>query len=79
MRSRSDWGRRTLTGRWWERRTGPWWRQTGLLWGAAGSGHIEVVKLCKEWGATDFDRAMVRAVESGHIEIFKLCKEWGRL
>ena len=30
---------------------------------------VEIVELCKEWGATDFDAAMVAAAEGGHVEI----------
>ena len=33
-------------------------------WGmkeAAKGGHVEIVKLCKEWGATDFNRVMEEA------------------
>ena len=44
---------------------------------AAWKGHVEIVKLCKEWGATDFNRAMSNAAWEGHVEIVKLCKEWG--
>ena len=40
-------------------------------------GHVEIVKLCKEWGATDFNWAMSNAAREGHVEIVKLCKEWG--
>ena len=29
-------------------------------------GHIDIVKLCKEWGATKFDWAMENAAEGGH-------------
>ena len=44
---------------------------------AAINGHLEIVKLCKEWGATDYDGAMWWAAINGHLEIVKLCKEWG--
>ena len=47
------------------------------IWRAACKGHIEIVKLCKEWGAIDFDSAMRFAAWDGDIEIVKLCKEWG--
>ena len=40
-------------------------------------GHIEIVKLCKEQGATVFNQGMEWATLYGHIEIVKLCKEWG--
>ena len=43
---------------------------------AAWGGHIEIVKLCKEWGATKFKSAMRAAAWGGHIEIVKLCREW---
>ena len=48
-------------------------------WGmkeAAKGGHVEIVKLCKEWGATDFNRAMEEAAWEGHVEIVKLCRGW---
>ena len=44
---------------------------------AAEKGHIEIVKLCKEWEAADFDEAIQPAACKGRIEIVKLCKEWG--
>ena len=47
------------------------------MWYAARSGHIEIVKMCREWGATNFDSAMVSAAESRHIHVIRLCKEWG--
>ena len=41
-------------------------------------GHVEVLKLYKEWGILKyFDDAMVEASEYGHIEMVKLCKEYG--
>ena len=40
------------------------------------NGHIEILKLCKEWGATDFNEAMENAGDNGHVEIVKLCREW---
>ena len=43
------------------------------------NGHLGIVKLCKEWGATDYDGAMWWATINGHLEIVKLCKEWGAL
>ena len=48
-----------------------------FMCGAAKGGHVEIVKLCKEWGATDFNRVMKEAAWGGHVEIVKLCKEWG--
>ena len=44
---------------------------------AALGGHIEIVKLCKEYGGTDYDMSMYCAAKNGHIEIVKLCKEYG--
>ena len=44
---------------------------------AAKGGHVEIVKLYKEWGATYFDEVMSYAAKGGHVEIVKLCKEWG--
>ena len=40
-------------------------------------GFIEIVKLCKEWGATNYDGVLLRAAFNGYIDIAKLCKEWG--
>ena len=51
----------------------------GAMLLAAINGHLEIVKLCKEWGATDYDGAMWWATINGHLEIVKLCKEWGAL
>ena len=50
---------------------------TELCGGAAYRGHIDLVKLCKEWVATDFNSAMCEAAGEGHIDLVKLCKEWG--
>ena len=36
---------------------------------AALFGHIEIVKLSKEWGTADFDAAMAAAAEGGHVEM----------
>ena len=44
---------------------------------AAFEGRIEIIKLCKERGATDFDDAMCEAADGGHVEIVKLCREYG--
>ena len=38
---------------------------------AAMEGHLEVVKLCKEYGASDYDSAMSNAAWSGHVEVVK--------
>ena len=39
---------------------------TTMGW-AARDGHIEIVKLCREWGATDFNTAMMCAARGGQI------------
>ena len=44
---------------------------------AANSGYVEFVKLCKDWGATDFDGALAGAAMRGYVEIVELCREWG--
>ena len=44
---------------------------------AAYGGHVEIIKLCREYGETDFDGAMGWAASRGHIEIVKLCREYG--
>jgi len=44
---------------------------------SARYGNETLMILCKEWGATDFDRALEYATLGGHIECMKLCKEWG--
>ena len=43
---------------------------------AAKEGNIEIVRLCKEWGATDFDLAMRAAARKGNIEIVNLFRQW---
>ena len=43
---------------------------------AGESGHTEIVKICKEWGATWYYDALYYAAENGHDEIVKLCREW---
>ena len=48
------------------------------MWAAVyGGRHVEIVKLCKDWGATDFSGVMAIAASKGHIEIVKLGKDWG--
>ena len=43
---------------------------------AVEGGHVEIVKLCKEWGATNFNDAFESAEGRGdHVEIVKLCRE----
>ena len=44
---------------------------------AAEHGYIEIVKLCKEWGADNFGSSTVCTAANGHTEIAKLCMEWG--
>jgi Ankyrin repeats (3 copies) len=44
---------------------------------AAEGGHMEIVKLMIEKGATDFVGAMARAAKGGHMEIVKLMMEKG--
>ena len=44
---------------------------------AAEGGDVEIVKLCKEWEATNFNDAFESAEERGdHVENMKLCREW---
>ena len=42
---------------------------------AAFYGHIEIMELCLEYGATNFNESMICAAKEGHIEIVKLCLE----
>ena len=44
---------------------------------AARGGRMDIVKLCKKRGVTDFDGAMWRAAYRGHFDIAELCEEWG--
>ena len=44
---------------------------------AAFEDNIEIVKLCKDWGAVDFDETMWCAAIKDNIEIVKLCKDCG--
>ena len=44
---------------------------------AAHGGHVEIVKLCREWGAMMFNWAMSSGAKGGHVKIMELCKEWG--
>ena len=45
---------------------------------AAEGGHIEIVKLCKEWGAKNFNEAFESVEAKGdRVEIKKLCRERG--
>ena len=46
----------------------------GALINAASNGHIDCMKLAKEWGATDYDCAL--AYSRGHIDCTKLVEEW---
>ena len=47
-----------------------------VLCNAALNGDIELVKNCKEQGATNFNKALKFAASNGHVEIVKLCKEY---
>ena len=47
------------------------------MYQAARDGHLDIVKILKKWGATDFDSAMEEAARGGHFEIVKACREWG--
>src|ERR1700677_700240 len=44
---------------------------------AAEGGHEVLVRLAKDWGATDIDCAMVKAARSGHEVLVRLAKDWG--
>src|ERR1700677_4623696 len=48
-----------------------------LMTFAAGGGHEALVRLAKDWGATDFNLAMVNAAGGGHEALMKLAKDWG--
>ena len=39
---------------------------------SAEGGHVEIVKLCKEWDVADFDWVMLNSAEGGHVEIVKI-------
>lgn len=44
---------------------------------AAQKGHVEIIKLFKEWGVVDdFVETMTHAARHGHVEIIRLMKEW---
>ena len=36
---------------------------------AAESGHTEMIKLCREWGANDFNEAMRSALKAGTLRL----------
>lgn len=45
---------------------------------AAYGGHMEILKILKEWGAIDmYNRAIGGAARNGHIEIVKQLRAWG--
>ena len=48
-----------------------------LLGKSAGGGHLEAMRICRDWGATDFNGAMVCAATRDQIAALRLCKEWG--
>ena len=43
----------------------------------AKAGNIKGVIWCKDWGATNYDDAMLLAAEGGHVEVVCQCKKWG--
>ena len=47
-----------------------------MAW-AAENGHENTFRMCKDFGATDFDRVMAWAAENGHENIVKFCKDYG--
>ena len=44
---------------------------------AGCAGHIKAMKVAKEWGATNFNEALIMAGCAGHIKAMKLLKMWG--
>ena len=42
-----------------------------------GAMSLSLVNLAKEWGATDFNKALSYAAQKGHIDCMKLLKAWG--
>lgn len=48
-----------------------------LMIEAATYGHANVVQMCKDWGADDYNRAMAYAAVENHTHIMELCKGWG--
>ena len=44
---------------------------------AAIGGHEDIVRMCRDHGATKFKIALLQATENNHINIIKLYKEWG--
>src|ERR1700677_1612036 len=44
---------------------------------AAEGGHEALVRLAKDWGATNFDWAMAYAAIGGHEALMRLAKDWG--
>ena len=88
----AEWGQRILTQLWFTLRylaTSKFWNSVkngggvtdfdaGAMAAAVEGGHVEIVKLCKEWGATNFNEAFESAkAEGDRVEIKKLCREWG--
>ena len=43
----------------------------------AAVGRSEIMKTVKEWGATDYERALQRAAKKDHPDCMDLAKEWG--
>ena len=48
-----------------------------MSWNAIANLYDKFTNLCKNWGATNLNDAMLRAALRGHIGIVKLCKNWG--
>ena len=46
-----------------------------IMYRAAEGGHIEIVKLMLEKGATDYNRVMYKAAKGGHMDIVKCMLE----
>ena len=48
-----------------------------ILYWAAETGSVPLMKTAKGWGATDFYQTLRSAARGGHIECLKLAKNWG--
>ena len=44
---------------------------------ASEYGQLEMMKLAKDWGASDFDGALYDASKGGQLEAMELAKDWG--
>jgi hypothetical protein len=49
----------------------------GGMIAAGKGGHESIVKLCKDWGVSNFNLAMACAAMGGHESMIKLCRDWG--